>query len=105
MVIKRNKLYEIRELIEAIDDVMPELEKEIENRKNGIPGYGEVDELEFIKEELEELKKMAVENRLPPKNKRGLSYPWYFTDGWEVEPKIKSKLWDIARMYERQLKD
>ncbi len=37
MVLKRNKLYEVRELIEAIDDVMPELEKEIENRKKCIP--------------------------------------------------------------------
>ncbi len=48
---------------------------------------------------------MAVENRLPPKNKRAFQYPWFFTDGWKVEPKIKDKLWDIARMYERQLKD
>ncbi|SHF05424.1 hypothetical protein SAMN02745195_01746 [Thermoanaerobacter uzonensis DSM 18761] len=105
MVLKRNKLYEVRELIEAIDDVIPELEKEIENRKKGIPGYGEINQLEFIKKELEELRKMAIENRLPPKNKRALEYPWYFTDGWEVEPQIKRKLWDVARMYERQLKD
>ncbi|MGB9679678.1 MAG: hypothetical protein ACPL3A_06705 [Thermoanaerobacteraceae bacterium] len=105
MVLKRNKLYEVRELIEAIDDVIPELEKEIENRKKGIPGYGEVDELEFIKEELEKVKKMAVENRLPPKNKRAFEYTWYFTDGWEVESQIEDKLLDIATMYERQLKD
>ncbi|AEF18301.1 hypothetical protein Thexy_2299 [Thermoanaerobacterium xylanolyticum LX-11] len=105
MVLKRNKLYEVKELIEAIDDVMPELEKEIEDRKKGIPGYGKVNQLEFIKKELEELRKMAVENRLPPKNKRALEYPWYFTDGWKVEPQIERKLWDIARMYGRQLKD
>lgn len=105
MVLKRNKLYEVRELIEAIDNVMPELEKEIEDRKKGVPGYGEVDQLEFIKEELEELRKMAIENRLPPKNKRALQYTWFFTDGWKVEPQIEGKLCDIATMYERQLKD
>ncbi|CAM0497150.1 hypothetical protein [Thermoanaerobacter kivui] len=33
MVLKRNKLYEVRELIEALDNVIPYLEKEIENRK------------------------------------------------------------------------
>lgn len=33
MVLKRNKLYKVRELIEAIENVMPELEKEIEDRK------------------------------------------------------------------------
>ncbi|SHE42458.1 hypothetical protein SAMN02745195_00330 [Thermoanaerobacter uzonensis DSM 18761] len=105
MVLKRNKLYEVRELIEAIDDVIPELEKEIENRKKGIPGHGKINQLEFIKKELEELRKMAIENRLPPKNKRALEYPWYFTDGWEVESQIEDKLLDIATMYERQLKD
>ncbi|AIS51456.1 hypothetical protein TKV_c02510 [Thermoanaerobacter kivui] len=69
MVLKRNKLYKVRELIEAIENVMPELEKEIEDRKKGVPGYGEVDQLEFIKEELEELRRLAVENKLPPKKK------------------------------------
>jgi len=106
MVLKRKIRYEISDLIEEIDAVLPKVNKELENRKQGIPGYGEIEQLEAIKEELEEIKKMALENKLPPKGERWVKYAWYFThENWKIEPSIEEELWDIADIYHRKLKE
>ncbi|BBW96525.1 hypothetical protein ACPVTF_07695 [Geobacillus icigianus] len=95
--------YQVNDLIRDIDSIIPEVEKELLNRKNGIEGDGSVQQLELIKKELEQIKSYALTNNLPSKEKRFTSFSRYVIDEWSYNSTLGQRLCELADKYKRKL--
>ncbi len=91
------------DFIREINAIIPELEIELLVRKNGIQGNGSVQQLEYIRDELEQLKSYALTNNLPSKEKRYTAFSRYVVDEWDVTSILGQRLCDLADKYKRKL--
>jgi hypothetical protein len=95
--------YQLVDLISEIKAIIPELEVEVQNRKNGIEGDGNVQQLEFIRDELEQIKNYALTNNLPSKEMRYTSFSRYVVDEWDAKSILGQRLCELADKYKRKL--
>jgi hypothetical protein len=95
--------YLLADFIRDINEIISEIEKEVLNRKKGIQGDGSVQQLEFIKDELEQIKNIALTNNLPPKEKRYTAFSRYVVDEWDTKSILGQRLCELADKYKRKL--
>jgi hypothetical protein len=96
-------VYQLVNFIGDMNAIIPELEVEIQNRKSGIQGDGSVQQLEFIRAELEQIKNLALSDNLPSKEKRFTAFSRYVVDEWDVKSILGQRLCDLADKYKRKL--
>jgi len=96
-------VYQLVDFIRETNEIISELEAEIQNRKKGIPGNGSVQQLEYIRDELEQIKNCALTNNLPSKAKRYTAFSRYVVDEWDVTSRLGQRLCDLANKYKRKL--
>jgi hypothetical protein len=95
--------YSLQDLINELDAIIPEVEQEIISRKACIAGNGSVEQLEYIKTELEQIRKQAQANALPPKDKRYTAYSRYVIDEWDMNSSMGKRLCNLADKYRRKV--
>lgn len=95
--------YTLEVFISEASSLISELDKEISERKNGISGNGTVSQLEFIKNELIQLRQQAISNEMPEKGKRHTTFTWYVLDGWDLKDPLGDRLCGLANKYKRRL--
>lgn len=95
--------YQVTDLIRDIDAIIPEIEREELNRKNGIEGDGSIQQLEFIRDELEQIKDYALANNLPSKEKRYTAFSRYVVDEWDAKSNLGQRLCELADKYKRKI--
>ncbi len=89
--------------IRDAEEIISEVENEILNRKKGKPGDGSVQQLEFIREELNQIKSFALTNSLPPRANRYTSFSRYVVDEWDTNSILGQRLCEVASIYKRKL--
>lgn len=95
--------YSVKDLLLEIDESISEVKKELSERRSGIPGNGNVLQLEFIIDELEQIRQQAQDNTLPPKEARYTAFSWYAVDEWDLDSPLGNKLCRIANIFKRRL--
>ncbi len=95
--------YNIQNFISEISIVISEVEKELLNRKKGIQGDGNYQQLEFIKTELVQIRNQAQTNTLLPRDKRYTAFSRYVVDEWDTGSVLGRKLCDLANKYKKKL--
>lgn len=77
--------------------------KSTPNRKKGIQGDDSIQQLEFIKDELEQIRNFALTNNLPPKESRFTAFSRYVVDEWDAKSILGQRLCELADKYKRKL--
>lgn len=95
--------YNLQDFVLELNAIIPELEKELANRKMGIAGDGTVEQLILFIDEIKKLQSMAASNNLPPKAQRHTAFTWYITDSWGHDSQLGNKLCALADKYQRKL--
>lgn len=95
--------YQLSDFIREANDIFSEIEKELLNRKKGIRGDGTIQQLEFIRDELEQIKNFAFTNNLPPKECRYTAFSRYVVDEWDVKSILGQRLCELADKFKRKL--
>lgn len=95
--------YQLSDFIRETNDIFLEIEKELLNRKKGVKGDGSVQQLEFIRDELEQIKNFALTNNLPPKESRYTAFSRYVVDEWDAKSILGQRLCELADKYKRKL--
>lgn len=95
--------YQIVDLIKDVNETIVEVKNELLKRKNGIKGDGSVQQLELIKNKLEEIKKRALTNNLPFKGERFTAFSRFVVDEWNTDSLLGKRLCDLADKYKRKL--
>lgn len=95
--------YQLNDLIGDINAIIPQIEVEILNRKKGIQGDGSVLQLEFIRDELKQIKNFALTNNIPIKEKRYTAFSRYVVDEWDTKSILGKLLCELADKYKRKL--
>jgi hypothetical protein len=83
--------------------VIPQIDLEIDNRKYGINGNGNILQLQLIKEELLNIKMLIQTNSLPNKEERFTAFSRYVIDEWDLNSLLGEKLCEIADKYKRKI--
>ena len=96
--------YDITNLINDLLAVIPDVEKELTDRKSGIHGNGSVQQLELIRNELKQILVYAQSNTLPSKDKRYTAFSRYIVDEWDFNFPLGNRLCKLADNYKRRLK-
>ena len=92
------------EFIREIESITLEVQQELDKRKAGIKGDGNVFQLELALDELREVKESIINNKRPAKVKRRLQIPWFITDSWSPGSVLGNHLISIAHRYEEMWK-
>ena len=95
--------YSVQNFLGEISLVICEVEKEILERKGGTHGDGSVQQLEFIKTDLEQIRTQAQTNTLPSRDKRYTAFSRYVVDEWDIGSNLGKKLCDLADKYKRKI--
>lgn len=95
--------YNLQDFILELNAIIPELEKELANRKMGIAGDGTVEQLILFIDEIIKIYIIAVSNNLPPKAQRQTAFTWYITDSWSHNSQLGNKLCALADKYKKRL--
>ncbi|MBA2133696.1 hypothetical protein [Capillibacterium thermochitinicola] len=95
--------YNLQDFILELNTIIPEIERELTNRKMGIAGDGTVEQLTLFIDELKKIQSMAVSNNLPSKEHRYTAFTWYITDSWYQNSQLGKKLCELADKYKRKL--
>ncbi len=95
--------YTISQLIDDINQVIPAVQRELDNRRSGISGNGNEEQLKLIIDELQGLRDKAKSNCLPRKEKRWTAFSRYVIDEWNNDSELGNKLCEIADKYKREI--
>lgn len=93
--------YDITSLINDLLAVIPDVEKELIERKSGIQGNGNIKQLEYIINELKQILMYAQSNTLPPRDKRYTAFSRYIVDEWDLNSPLGNRLCKLADKYKR----
>lgn len=93
--------YSTTNLIDDLKILIPEIEEELAQRINGIPGNGGIKQLKHIRDELIQILESAKMNKIPEKSMRYTAFSRYVVDEWALDSVLGKKLCVLADKYKR----
>lgn len=91
------------QFLKEVRSLLAEIGQELTNRRAGKDGFGSVEELTEIQEELANLEAKAAAGSLPPKGHRFLAAARIVTDGWSLDQDLGPRICRLADLYRRKL--
>ena len=86
-----------------LQDTITQTKQALEERKLGIAGDGNVQELELIYNELLKIDGQIKSNQIPPTEERDLISARLVTDSWPIESKLGDDICRISFLYKHTL--
>ncbi len=97
--------FSVDDLVKEVSLLIVEVERELTERKLGIPGDGTVTQLQFIGQELNTILRNAKLNKIPRKEERHVAFARLVVDEWDVRSSLGRRLSALANRYERMKSD
>lgn len=93
-------IHDKKEFVEKLNQAVTETRKALADRKVGVEGEGEEEQLEVLLKYVETIAGHVQSGKIPPQRERlAGSMAWVFTDGWDPQDPLGNLLFEVMSYY------